>query len=422
MLPAGILLASTWAPLLGWVALLAVVLALLAALLDALLSVKPSQIALSRSHDALLSIGTSNRIKLMVANQGARELRYVLRDESPDEFQTSASLLPGVVAPCGTARQEYTLKPFRRGEYAFGAINLRYRGVLGLLERQIQHCQTDPAIVYPDILELRKHTLSARGTEQQTDRRTRLRGGAEFERLREYTPDDEYRHIDWNATARVSKPIVRQYQTERNQNIMLVYDLGRQMTSPQGELLKVDYAINSGVVLGWVGSQRGENIGLLTFNDAVRAYLPPRTGSGQYRRILDALYRAEPELVEPDYHRAIAYLGVRNPRRSLVIIFTDIADRTAAQTLLASVGSLQPRHLPMIVLLADPNLRRYAEAEPRDEDDLYRAAVAQRLLGERATLLKTLEARGVITLDVTADQLTVALLDRYLQIKARGAL
>ena len=409
-------------PVLGWVALLILVIALFAALLDLGLSAKPTQIALSRSHDALLSIGTPNFITLTVANHSTQELRYVLRDESPDEFQTSARLLPGVAPPHGTAQHEYTLKPFRRGEYAFGSINCRYRGVLGLLERQTEQQATDPAIVYPDILELRKHTLTARGTEQQTDRRTRLRGGAEFERLREYTPDDEYRHIDWKATARVRKPIARQYQTERNQNIMLVYDLGRQMTSPYGELLKVDYAINSGVVLGWVGSQRGENIGLMTFNDGVRAYLPPRTGSGQYRRILDALYRAQPELVEPDYHEAIAYLGVRNPRRSLVIIFTDIADRTAAQTLLTSVGSLQPRHLPMIVLLADPNLRQYADAEPHDEDDLYRAAVAQRLLDERATLLKSLEAHGVITLDVTAEKLTVSLLDRYLQIKARGAL
>ncbi len=408
--------------MLGWVALIAFVIALFAALLDVRLSVKPAQIALSRTHDTLLSIGAQNRIELTVENTSPQMVRYILRDESPDEFQTSARLLHGVVAPYRTARHAYTLKPFRRGEYAFGGINLRYRGALGLIERQMKHSTTDAAIVYPDILELRKHTLTARGTEQQTDRRTRLRGGAEFERLREYTPDDEYRHIDWKATARVRNPIARQYQTERNQNIMLVYDLGRQMTSPHGELLKVDYAINSGVVLGWVGSQRGENIGLLTFNDAVRAYLPPRTGSGQYRRILDALYRAQPELVEPDYHAAVAYLGIRNPRRSLMIIFTDIADRTAAQTLLASVGSLQPRHLPMIVLLADPNLRRYADAEPRDEDALYRAAVAQRLLDERATLLKSLEARGVITLDVPAERLTVALLDRYLQIKARGAL
>lgn len=422
MLPAGILLASTWVPVLGWVALIAFLIALFAALLDVRLSVKPAQITLARSHDALLSIGAQNRIELTVENSSPQMLRYVLRDESPDEFRTSARVLQGVVAPYGIERHAYTLKPFRRGEYRFGGINLRYRGALGLIERQMKHGTSDAAIVYPDILELRKHTLTARGTEQQTDRRTRLRGGAEFERLREYTPDDEYRHIDWKATARVRKPIARQYQTERNQNIMLVFDLGRQMTSPHGELLKVDYAINSGVVLGWVGSQRGENIGLLTFNDAVRAYLPPRTGSGQYRRILDALYRAQPELVEPDYHEAVAYLGVRNPRRSLIIIFTDIADRTAAQTLLASVGSLQPRHLPMIVLLADPNLRRYADAEPRDEDALYRAAVAQRLLDERATLLKSLEARGVITLDVPAEQLTVALLDRYLQIKARGAL
>lgn len=409
-------------PALGWLALLAALLALAAAVLDLRLSARPRQIKLSRSHDALLSLGAQNPITVRVENESPQPLLFRLRDESPDEFETSARVLEGAAPPRQDVSLHYTVRPFRRGEYRFGSINLRYRSALGLLERQLREATNDRAIVYPDILELRKHTLTARGADQEVARRTRMRGGTEFERLREYTPDDEFRYIDWNATARLRKPIARQYQTERNQNIILAYDLGRQMTSPHGDLLKVDYAINSGVVLGYVGSQRSENVGLLTFNDAVRAYLPPRSGNSQYKGILDTLYHAQPELVEPDYAEAMAYLAVRNPRRSLIVIFTDVANKTSGEALLRSVVSLQPRHLPMVVLLMDPVLKRYADEEPKDEDGLYRMAVAQRLLDERVALLKTLEARGVITIDVPAERLTVSLLDRYLQLKARAAL
>jgi uncharacterized protein (DUF58 family) len=422
LLPAVILLASTWAPPLGWLALLVALLALVAAGLDLRLSIRPRQVTLSRSHDALLSIGAANTITVRVGNSSSQPLTFRLRDEAPDEFETTPRVLEGAAPPRQDVSLPYTVKPFRRGEYRFGNINLRYRSALGLLERQMKVATEDRAIVYPDILELRKHTLTARGGDQEVARRTRLRGGTEFERLREYTPDDEFRYIDWNATARLRRPIARQFQTERNQNIILAYDLGRQMTSPYGDLLKVDYAINSGVVLGYVGAQRGENIGLLTFNDSVRTYLPPRSGMGQYKRILDALYRAQPELVEPDYAEAMGYVGIRNPRRSLVVVFTDVASKTSGEVLLRSVVSLQPRHLPVLVLLMDPELKRYAEEEPADEDGLYRAAVAQRLLEERSALLKTLESRGVITIDVPAEQLTVSLLDRYLQVKGRGAL
>ncbi len=361
-------------------------------------------------------------VTVAVENRSPQRLSFVLRDEAPDAFNISPLTQSGSVSPLSRAVLEYTVVPFRRGAYTFGAINLRYTSALGLFERQIR-CPTDDTVpVYPDILELRRHTLTARGTEEETYNRMRVRGGTEFERLREYTPDDEFRYIDWKATARAHKPIARQYQTERNQNILLVYDLGRQMTSPYGDLLKADYAINSGVVLSYVGAQRGEKIGLLTFADTVRAYLPPRAGMPQFKRVLDELYKAQPELVEPDYEAALAYATLRSSRRALVVVFTDVADSTSARTLLRSVSLLQPKHLPVVVLLMDPTLRQYADQEPEDEDGLYRTAVAQRLLQERATLARLLETRGVVVIDVPAPSLSVALVDSYLRIKARAAL
>ncbi len=422
LVPALILLAASFVGALVWLALLALLLLAVVLILDIRLSVRPRQIHLSRSHEPLLSIGVANVVTVAVENRSHQRLSFVLRDEAPDAFNTSPLTQSGSVSPLSRAVLEYTVVPFRRGAYTFGAINLRYTSALGLFERQIRYPTNDTVPVYPDILELRKHTLTARGTEEETYNRMRVRGGTDFERLREYTPDDEFRYIDWKATARTYKPIARQYQTERNQNILLVYDLGRQMTSPYGDLLKADYAISSGVVLSYVGAQRGEKIGLLTFADAIRAYLPPRAGMPQFKRVLDELYKAQPELVEPDYEAALAYAALRSSRRSLVVVFTDVADNTSARSLLRSVALLQPKHLPVVVLLMDPTLRQYADQEPEDEDGLYRTAVAQRLLQERATLARLLETRGVVVIDVPAPSLSVALVDSYLRIKARAAL
>ncbi|MDQ3855703.1 MAG: DUF58 domain-containing protein [Chloroflexota bacterium] len=420
-LPAVVLAASSAVPGLEALSVVALIAAVAILAIDVGTSPRPSELALHRSRDALLSIGVPNRVVVTVENQSSQPLRFRVRDEAPDAFRTEPLVLRGAVGPWSSVDISYSVTPFRRGEYRFGRIVLRYRTRLGCFYRQMAADRAERAVVYPDILELRKHTLPARGSDEEIARRLRLHGGTEFERLREYTPDDELRYVDWNATARVHRLIARQYQTERNQNIVLMFDLGRQMTSPHGELLKVDHAINSGVVLGYVATQRGENIGLLTFSDTVRSYLQPRSGAAQFRRILDALYAAQPELLEPDYAGAVAYLSTRNPRRSLIVLFSDLSTADSAEELYRALSALKPKHQPLLVLLTDPALARAAESGTEDEAGLYRKAVAQRLRDERTILIRRLETLGIHTLDVPAERLSVALLDAYLTLKARAA-
>lgn len=421
LVPALILLASAFVPPLAALAVVAVLLVVAALLVDIRLSVRPSDLLLSRSHDALLSIGVENTITVTIRNQSPQRLTVAVRDEAPDAFDTRPLVVHGSVAPWSEAELHYTVTPYRRGEYVFGSLNMRYRTPLGLLERQMSIPAEASALVYPNILELRKHTLSARGAEEAF-RRARFAGGTEFERLREYAPDDEFRMIEWKATARLSRPVVRQFQMEQNQNVLLMYDLGRQMTSPYGRLLKLDYAINSGVVLGYVAAQREERLGVLLFQDEVRSYLPPQAGMPQFRRVLEVLYDAQPALIEPDYEAAAAYVSGRLSQRALAVIFTDVVDWNAAQSLLRGVSLLQPRHLPLVVMLMDPEIEAYASADPLDAAGLYRAAVAQRLMDERRAITRSLEARGVIVVDVPASRLSTALLDNYLQLKSRALL
>lgn len=414
--------ASTFFPPLLWLALALLVLIAVSTARDVILSRRACDFVIHRKHQALLSIGKQNEITLEVENRGSYPLEFRVRDEAPDEFRVEPGILTGFVEPGKIVDLSYEVTPYRRGLYRFGDIVLRHRSALGLADLQVAIKAPEGMPVYPDILELPKHTLRIRGNEEVLQPVATRMGTTEFERLREYQPDDEFRYIDWNATARQGRPIVRQYQTQRNQNIILAFDLGRQMTSQYGELLKVDYAINSGVVLSWVGSERGENVGLLTFGDKVHTYLPPRSGRAHFRRILDQLYAAQPELVEPDYRLALTHLAAQNPKRSLVVIFTDIADRLEGEALVSSLSLLMPKYLPLVVLLMDPAIREASEIIPANGEDLYRLAVTQRLVETRTAAVQAMESKGVSVIDVPAEQLSVALLDTYLMLKSRAAI
>jgi uncharacterized protein (DUF58 family) len=190
-------------------------------------------------------------------------------------------------------------------------------------------------------------------------RKTRLYGrGTEFERLREYTPDDEFRQISWKATARRARPIAVEYQTERSQTVITLLDAGRLMRAPIGPLAKLDYAINTTLLMGYVAGLQGDYVGNLAFADDILSYLPPRTGRAQFHRLLETLYNVQSQPTVPDYHRAIAYLKAKRPKRALVVLFTDLAAGSNLEELIAAIASLQPRHLPMIVTMNDPGVWR----------------------------------------------------------------
>lgn len=413
------------APLLMWLALaytLAVG-ALVAA--DYLITPKPGELELERINDTKLSLGAENLITLLLANRSARRLSFQLRDEYPFQFQSDAVTLAGEAAPYDLHEARYHLRPLQRGDYAFGDINVRYTSLLKMFVRQARYPAAAQVKVYPNVLDVRKYDLLARkGLLFELGlRAARIYGqGSEFERLREYNADDEFRRINWKATARRGKPIAAEYETERSQYVMSVIDTGRLMRPPIGDLAKLDYAINAALLLSYVATLKGDHIGLLTFADDVRTFLAPRRGKGQFYRMLEALYNVQFEPVEADYAQALGYLGLKHKRRSLVVVFTDLVTLDAARPLIAHMARLAQRHLPLCVVISDPNVTNLAAQPPRGSDAVYQRAVAEMLLDERQVVLDTMQRSGVLTLDVPADKLTVSLINKYLELKGRGAI
>lgn len=427
LLGAALVAGIALAPALAWlaVAYLVAVGALVAA--DVALSARPRELEAERFHDARLSLGADNPVTLLVTNRSARALRLQVRDEHPHEIAADTTILQGQVAPFGLAELRYHLRPARRGDYAFGDINIRYTSQLGTFVRQARYPAAGQVKVYPNTQDVRKYDLLARkGLLFELGLRpARVPGqGGEFERLREYTADDEFRRISWKATARRGKPIAAEYETERSQYVVAAIDTGRLMRPPVdgAGLSKLDHAINAALMLAYVATLKGDHVGLLSFADDVRAYLAPRRGRAQFHRMLEALYAVQHEPVEADYARALSYLSVRQTRRSLVVLFTDLVTLDAARPLIAHAARLARRHLPLVVLISDPNITRLAGRPAADSDAVYRRAVAEMLLDERQVVLDTLHRSGVLTLDAPADTLSVALINRYLELKGRGAL
>ena len=213
-----------------------------------------------------------------------------------------------------------------------------------------------------------------------------------------------------------------QYQVEIRQNVVAMVDVGRMMRSPVGDVARMDYALNAVLLLCYVAARKGDRIGALTFADAPMQWLAPAGGTAQFHKALELLYAVEGQPVEPDYDAAFAFLQTKLRQRSLVVLFTELTGAVSVDRLVAHVLRLRRHHLPLVVTVADPSVEALARQPLTSTEALYERTVAERLLAERAAALSALRARGVATLDVPADRLSVAVIDRYLALKARQAI
>ncbi|NTU82594.1 MAG: DUF58 domain-containing protein [Chloroflexales bacterium] len=425
LLAAPLIALSAFGPGLIWVALLYLAAVAGLAVTDAALAARPAQIEVERVHDPQLSLGAENLVTVILANTTPRPVTFTLRDEHPHEFPADARFLSGTIPPYDVYEARYHVRPLRRGDYRFGDVVARYRGPLGTIRRQARYELAAEVKVYPNVLELKKYDLLARkGLLHEIGLRvSRVRGpGGEFERLRDYTADDEFRRISWKATARRGKPIAVEYETERSQQVVCVIDCGRLMAPPVGELARLDYAVNTALMLSYVAGLRGDHVGMLAFADEVRAYLPPRRGKPQFQALLEALYNLQPEPVEADHGAALGYLARRQRRRALIVLFTDLATPEAAGPLVTHLTRLARHHLPLCVTVSDPFVSGAAGQPVASGADLYRRAVAEQLLDERRALLDRLQRAGVLTVDVPADRLSAGVVNTYLRLKAQGRL
>jgi uncharacterized protein (DUF58 family) len=400
-------------------------LAVVAIAVDALSLPRATAFRIQRRHERVLSLGAENRIELTLTHSLTAPHHARLRDEPPPDCDYDQREFTLLLTPDQPAQVVYHLTPRYRGEARFEDVFLRVEGRLRLTTRDYRLPARESAPVYPNLLQLREYDLLRhRGRLQMMGfRQLRLRGqGAEFESLREYTPDDEFRRIDWKATARRGKPIVRDYQTERSQNVLLLLDAGRTMLAEVEGRRKFDAVLNAALMLAYVAVQMDDKVGALVFADEVDLFSPPQRGKAQVGKLVDALHDAEPRMVESDYLYAATYLAKRWRKRSLIALFTDLIDPDASRMVLHALGALRRQHLCVAITVADPRLHHWSQQPPDTPSDLYRRAVALQTLNDRTAATRALERTGVHCIDAEPDTLVAALVNHYLQVKARGGL
>ena len=428
-----LLLIGTWLPGIVPVAVIYGLALLVLLVLDRRAAGRADQFRVERQHDNKLSLGAANRIAIQITSRARRAVDLVIRDEPPVQFVgADCADLYTTLAPLESTELTYWIRPLKRGDYRFGDLNIRWSSPLQFFTRQAIIPAAIPVKVYPNLHEIRKYDLLARRDQlaEMGLRNVRLRGeGTQFESLRDYTPDDPYRIINWKATARRAKPISMDYEPERSQRVMIAVDVGRMMRSPirvqendgaAWDMAKVDFVINSVLLFSYVASIKGDQVGLLVFADKVQQFIPPRAGRAQFQHILEMMYALESQPVEANYEHALNFLAVQNKKRSLVTLFTDLSGSRASDALIAHVPRLAPRHVPLVVTIRDPALDQEAQQAPRSSDAVYRRAVAEQMINERHILLEHLRRRGVLTLDVDAKHLTMSVVNQYLQLKSRS--
>jgi uncharacterized protein (DUF58 family) len=397
---------------------------------------KPSALVhAERQYAETLSLGTSNRITvsvMMLSEEGHpispnSKITVTVQDDPPAAFTVIGSPEATLVLT-GTKREQnfdYHLTPHRQGDYQFGKLYLLMRGPLGLVER-FQSLPTEATVkVYPNLQETEKYDLLARkGMLMQVGIRTmKLRGaGNEFESLREYVVGDEYRKIDWPATARKGKLISRQYNVEKAQNIVLVLDCGRNMLQQVEKMTKLDFAINTALMLGYVAATQDDKVGLVAFDAEMRVFIPPEKGKAQVFRLLSSLYNISAQMAESDYRAGFLELLARWRRRSLVVFFTDLVDPESSAEILSVIALVEKKHRVLCVTVADPTILAAASMDPTTEAEVYKKSVALQVLQERRSAISLLKRRNVWTIDSPPEALSADLINHYLELKARSAI
>jgi uncharacterized protein (DUF58 family) len=404
---------------------------LLAALADWLLATRPAEVEVERKLPGIVPLGAQARIEWTVAHRRdaprrtGRSLRVRLADELAPSLAAATRRARVALAPGGRASAATTIRPERRGRFTPTEIVVRVEGPLGLVARQRRRRLEGVLRVYPpfhsrDEAELRINR--ARILEVGLRSAQGRGGGTEFDSLREYGVDDEFRRMDWAATARANKPIVRTYRAERNQTVLLLLDAGRTMAGLVAGVPRLEHAMDAVMMLTAVATRLGDRAGMVAFDAEVRAMVGAGHARDQLSRVTEAMYSLEPKLVESDYRGAFAATLSRFRRRTMLVVLTELAEQAVTQSLVPALPLIARDHLMVVASVTDPEVSQWATSSPLEAGAAYRKAAATAALADRRRTVARLRGLGAVVVDAPPRRLAPDLADAYLKVKATGRL
>ena len=379
-----------------------------------------------RSLSPRFSNGDDNPVKVRLESSYPFDIHTEVIDEVPFVFQRRDVLFKARIRKQGDATISYALRPTQRGVYGFGHVRVFVSSPLGLVQRRFTCCESQDVKVYPSYLMLRQYELLAMSnnlTEMGIKRIRRIGHNTDFEQIKDYVVGDDYRTINWRATARRHQLMVNVYQEERSQQVFSVIDKGRMMQQTFLEMTLLDYAINASLVLSYVAVNKQDKAGLITFSDQFETFVPASRQQGQMQTLQEALYAEHTAFGETDYSALLAGLSRHVTRRSLLILYTSFTSMAALRRQLSYLRQLALRHRLLVVFFEDEELRDFVQNTHHQSsittEQTYQRVIAEKFAYEQRLIVHTLRQYGIQSLLTTPQNLSVDVINKYLEIKSR---
>lgn len=398
----------------------------LAAMVDYLLLFREKDgILAQRILPEKLSNGDENPVKVDIKNKYSFKIYTKVIDEIPFQFQKRDFLIEKEIEAGKNTLFQYILEPKERGEYSFGALNVFASSPLGFVSRRFTFQKDAMLPAYPSFIHLRKYELMALQNEFLLGGIKRIRKlghTMEFEQIKEYVPGDDIRTINWKATSKTNRLMVNQFQDEKSQRIFMLIDKGRTMKMPFKGLSLLDYSINASMALSHIILKKGDRAGMMTFSKRTENKVAADNKSGQLRKISESLYNIKTDFFESDFNRLYQDVKYSVNQRSLLLLFTNFETLDALNRQMKYLRGIAKNHLLVVVFFKNSELQTVLHKNPESIQEIYDEVIAEKFEFEKKLIIQELRKYGIYCVYTLPENLNVEVINKYLEIKARGIL
>lgn len=372
-----------------------------------------------------LSNGDENAIKVDIKNNYIFKIKVKVIDEIPFQFQKRDFLMTKEIESEKNVLFQYFLEPKERGEYNFGALNIYASSPIGFISKRFIFQKDTSLASYPSFIHLRKYELMALQNEFLLGGIKKIRKlghTMEFEQIKEYVPGDDVRTINWKATSKTNRLMVNQFQDEKSQRIFMLIDKGRTMKMPFNGLSLLDYSVNATMALSHIILKKGDRAGMMTFSKRAENKVAAENKSGQLRKISEALYNIKTDFFESDFNRLYQDVKYSINQRSLVLLFTNFETLDALNRQMKYLRGIAKNHLLVVVFFKNTEIQKLIHTNPESMQEIYDEIIAEKFEFEKKLIIQELRKYGIYSVYTFPENLNVEVINKYLEIKARGIL
>lgn len=370
-----------------------------------------------------LSNGDENEIRIYLENFYPQHVSLRIIDELPHQFQLRDRSYHLDLEPNENKVLSYSLRPVKRGAYLFGNVNVFVKSKIGLVSRRYKFSKNKTVPVYPSYIQMRKYELIAISnnlTDVGIKKIRRIGHNMEFEQIKEYVAGDDFRTINWKATARKGELMVNNYQDEKSQQVYAIIDKSRAMQMPFNGMSLLDYAINASLVISNIAIKKDDKAGLITFQHKIGTLLPASRRAKQMHLILETLYNQKTAYKEVDYSKLFALIKRKITQRSLLLIYTNFESLSGMHRQLPYLKKLAKAHLVVVIFFENTEMKSLLEQPAEKLKEVYHKAIAEKLAYEKSLIARELNSHGIHTVLTKPENLSVNTINKYLELKSRG--